>query len=417
MTVSRAEIIYLITRCIEKYQQETGMALVPNTNKKNYEPLSILLSEISNRLPETAESLQHIPYTPDAKKHSTEYPFRKYDITGGQIRDAFMGLVANPRPFLVDACYIYLYKIGRQGFEMNPVDEQLERKIKAEDSQVGESLSVYQENEQLKNQLQELQSSPLSRNPSSIKWLKLLVGAFGLLSIILGILYYKSHLSHQRLSKQMSLLPYQPTAAEIDSLQGIWICYTGSPQVRQSDPERYHKIVANLVQITYQPEGYFLVERYGASFNHSGYAQFESPGLVSIHTHVKNNSQQIESPRHSLLSLQHSPASPYVNVMSASWNFDVGKFNQIIGIREVYEKIGKGGALEEVYNSLENAQCKCKIVRWHQPNQPTQSWFLKNSPIDSLHNSYLSSLINENSILLKDPEGKLQPDSLTNQHP
>jgi hypothetical protein len=173
--------------------------------------------------------------------------------------------------------------------------------------------------------------------------------------------------------------------------------------------------VANLVQITYQPEGYFLVERYGASFNHSGYAQFESPGLVSIHTHVKNNLQQIESPRHSLLSLQHISSSPYVNVMSTSWNFDVGKFNQIIGIREVYQKIGKGGSLEEVYNSLENAQCKCKIVRWHQPNQPTQSWFLKNSPIDSLHNAYLSSLINESSILLKDPEMPFLSDSVPNK--
>jgi hypothetical protein len=298
---------------------------------------------------------------------------------------------------------------------LNPVDEQLERKIKAEDSQAGESLSVYQENEQLKNQLQELQSSPFTRNSRTVKWLKWMAGAFCLLSIILGTLYYKSHLAHQRLSKQMSLLPYQPTAAEIDSLQGIWICYTGSPQVRQSDPERYHKIVANLVQITYQPEGYFLVERYGASFNHSGYAQFESPGLVSIHTHVKNNLQQIESPRHSLLSLQHISSSPYVNVMSTSWNFDVGKFNQIIGIREVYQKIGKGGSLEEVYNSLENAQCKCKIVRWHQPNQPTQSWFLKNSPIDSLHNAYLSSLINESSILLKDPEMPFLSDSVPNK--
>jgi len=328
-----------------------------------------------------------------------------------------MGLVANPRPFLVDACYIYLYKVGRQGFELNPVDEQLERKIKAEDSQVGESLSVYQENEQLKNQLQELQSSPFMRNSRTVIWLKWMAGAFCLSSIILGILYYKSQLSHQLLRKQMSLIPYQPTATEIDSLQGIWICYTGSPQARLSDPDRYHKMVANLVQITYQPEGYFLIERYGASFNHSGYAQFESPGLVSIHTHVKNNLQQIESPRHSLLTLQHSPSSPYINVMSTSWNFDVGKFNQIIGIREVYQKIGKGGTLEEVYNSLENAQCKCKIVRWHQPNLPTQSWFLKNSPIDSLHNSYLSSLINENSILLKDPLENLLPDSLTKQHP
>jgi len=415
--VARAEIIYLLTCCIQKYQQDTGLELVPNTNKKNYEPLAILLSEISNRLPETADLLQHIPYTPDAKKNSTEYPFRKYDITGGQIRDAFMGLVANPRPFLVDACYLYLYNTGRIGFMKNPVDDQLFKKLQTEEPPSGEPLSVYQENEQLKTQLQLLQSQPHPQNPNSNNRAKIFAGTALLIALLMGFLYFREQQSHQHLRKQMSLLPYQPTAAEIDSLQGIWICYTGSPQARMSDPDRYHKMVANLMQITYQPEGYFLVERYGASFNHSGYAQFESPGLVSIHTHVKNNLQQIESPRHSLLTLQQISSSPYVNVMSASWNFDVGKFNQIIGIREVYQKIGKGGSLEEVYNSLENAQCKCKIVRWHQPNQPTQSWFLKNSPIDSLHNSYLSSLINENSILLKDPAENLLPDSLSKQHP
>ena len=417
MGVARAEIIYLLTCCIQKYQQDTGLELVPNTNKKNYEPLAILLSEISNRLPETADLLQHIPYTPDAKKNSTEYPFRKYDITGGQIRDAFMGLVANPRPFLVDACYLYLYNTGRIGFMKNPVDDQLFKKLQTEEPPSGEPLSVYQENEQLKTQLQLLQSQPHPQNHNSNNRAKIFAGTALLIALLMGFLYFREQQSHQHLRKQMSLLPYQPTTAEIDSLQGIWICYTGSPQARMSDPDRYHKMVANLMQITYQPEGYFLVERYGASFNHSGYAQFESPGLVSIHTHVKNNLQQIESPRHSLLTLQQISSSPYVNVMSTSWNFDVGKFNQIIGIREVYQKIGKGGSLEEVYNSLENAQCKCKIVRWHQPNQPTQSWFLKNSPIDSLHNSYLSSLINENSILLKDPAENLLPDSLSKQHP
>jgi len=413
--VSRAEIIYLLTNCIQKYQQDTGQELVPNTNKKNYEPLAILLSEISNRLPETAELLQHIPYTPDAKKGRTEYPFRKYDITGGQIRDAFMGLVANPRPFLVDACYIYLYNTGRLGFEKNPADDQLFKKIQTEEPLAGEPLSVYQENEQLKTQLQVLQSQPTPPKTNENNRLKIFAGIVVFIALLLGFLYFREQQSHQQLRKQMSLLPYQPTAAEIDSLQGIWICYTGSPQARLSDPDRYHKMVANLMQITYQPEGYFLVERYGASFNHSGYAQFESAGLVSIHTHVKNNKQQIESPRHSLLSLKHSDSSTYINVMSTSWNFDVGKFNQIIGIREVYQKIGKGGILEEVYNSLENAQCKCKIVRWHQPNQPSQSWFLKNSPIDSLHNAYLSSLINESSILLKDPQLSLLPDSISNK--
>jgi hypothetical protein len=28
-------------------------------------------------------------------------------------------------PFLVDACYIYLYNIGRKAFELNPIEENL----------------------------------------------------------------------------------------------------------------------------------------------------------------------------------------------------------------------------------------------------------------------------------------------------
>lgn len=398
----RSEIIYLLQQCIGKFQREGGQEIVPNTNKKNYEPLAIILSEISNQLPETAEKLDHIIYSPDPKKATTQYPFRKYDITGGQIRDAYMGLVANPRNFLVDACYIYLYGIGKQGFEKNPSDETLQKKLFQEET-AEEMLSVFQENERLKTALENVTQHTAENKTAEGKHWKLISAIVSVLLVVLSIVYFLEHRRNNHISKGMSLLPYTPTAAEIDSLQGIWICYTGSPQARLSDPERYHKMVANLMQITYLPEGFFRVERYGASFNHSGYAQFESKGLVSIHTHIKNLEQKIESPRHSLLSLHADSSLPYLNVMSTSWNFDVGKFNQIIGIREVFQKLGTQGQLEEVYNSLENAQCKCKIIRWHQPNHPTQSWYLKNSPIDSLHNSYLSSMLDEKSILLKDP--------------
>ena len=398
----RSEIIYLLQQCIEKFQHETGQEIVPNTNKKNYEPLAILLSEISNHLPETSEKLDHVAYNPDPKKENTQYPFRKYDITGGQIRDAYMGLVANPRNFLVDACYIYLYGIGKQGFEKQPSDETLQKKLLQEENEE-EMFSVFQENERLKTALEQLAQNNASNKTAENKSWKLIAAIVTVLLIVISVVYFKEHQHNTHISKGMSLLPYQPTAAEIDSLQGIWICYTGSPQARISDPDRYHKMVANLMQITYLPEGFFRVERYGASFNHTGYAQFESKGLVSIHTHIKNLDQKIESPRHSLLSLHADSSLPYLNVMSTSWSFDLGKFNQIIGIREVFQKLGNQGQLEEVYNSLENAHCKCKIIRWHQSNLPTQTWYLKNSPIDSLHNSYLSSMLDEKSILLKDP--------------
>jgi hypothetical protein len=45
----KEEIIYLLNKCIEKFQLETGKSVVQNTNRKNYEELAIRLSEISNQ--------------------------------------------------------------------------------------------------------------------------------------------------------------------------------------------------------------------------------------------------------------------------------------------------------------------------------------------------------------------------------
>ena len=94
----------------------------------------------------------------------------------------------------------------------------------------------------------------------------------------------------------------------------------------------------------------------------------------------------------------------FLDAISASWNFDAGANNRIIGIREVYTKLGKGGQIEEVLNSPENASCQCKIIHWIQSNKVKQSFYLKNISLDSLKNPLLQQLIDERSILLKDPE-------------
>ncbi|MBX9891401.1 MAG: hypothetical protein K2Y12_03685 [Chitinophagaceae bacterium] len=397
----KEEIIYLLNQAIAKFQKETGKEVVQNTNRKNYESLAITLSEISNQLPFTAASLGHHPYEPDAGKEQ-QYPFRKYDITGGQIKDALMGLVANPRPFLVDTCYIYVYGVGRKAFEQEPLDPLLI--ADPETSLPKDSYSILQENQQLKITLANLRNERKGRIDRRYKLIRnVLVPACFLLLIASLYLWYQQQKEQEawaNLKKDFNLLPYKVSQAEIDSLEGIWICYIGSPQARLSDPNRYHKVVTNLIEIKYK-NGYFTYERYGASFNHTGYIQFEAPGLISIHSRIKNNQDIVESPRHSLMNLE--PGKPFLNAISASWSFDVGSKNRIIGIREVYQKVGKGGHIQEVINSVENASCQCKIIRWQKDAKSTNTFYLKNMSLDSLESSEMRHMIDETSILLKDP--------------
>jgi hypothetical protein len=393
-----------LNKSIEKFQSETGKSIVQNTNRKNYEELAITLSEISNQLPETAAELGHIHYEPDPQKGKADFPFRKYDITGGQIKDALMGLVANPRPFLVDTCYIYLYKMGRQAFELNPNDPSL---IATEEpnSSSKDSYSIITENQQLKLRLAALKKETSQSIFQRLKFYRLIFIPLCVI-FLAGAIYFwnlnnATNAKWNSIQEDFNLLPYKVTQSEIDSLEGIWICYTSSPQARLSDPNRFHKVVANLVDIKYK-DGYFTYKRFGASFDHIGYIQFESPKILSIHSRILNTDHKNEYPRHSLMSLNKEQT--FLSSISASWNFDAGENNRIIGIREVYQKLGKGGRLEEVMNTPANASCQCKIIKWHQPNLPLQSFNLKNMVLDSLKNPTLIKLIDEKSILLKDPE-------------
>ncbi len=401
LKTGKEEIIYLLTTAIAKYKLETGQEIVQNTNRKNYESLAIVLSEISNQLPIRFEEFGTDSYNPDINQNSQTYPHRKYDITGGQIKDALIGIVSNPRPFLVDACYIYLYGVGRKAFKRNPVDENLLEKS-AQDKK-DEGLLNEKKDSLLLEQIAALQHQNIQKR----KLLKIVAGFAAAISIAMVALFISNKNSKsnwQTLKKNMNILPYKPTQAEIDSLEGVWLCYTGSPQARISDPSRYHKVVSNLIDIKYT-DGYFTYNRFGASFNHIGFMQFESPGIVSVYSRIKNNSNKTESPRHSLLDI--NTGKKYLAAISASWNFDFGDKNKIIGIREIYIKMGKGGTIKEVINEIENASCKCKIIRWYQENNLVKSFYLKNELLDSLDLKDIKLLINENSILPSIPQDGL----------
>jgi len=411
----KEEIIYLLNKCIEKFQLETGKDIVQNTNRKNYEGLAITLSEISNQLPFTSEKLCHQLYEAGGYNEKTSYPFRKYDITGGQIKDSLLGLVASPRPFLVDTCYIYVYGMGRQAFELSLPDNFLVQKL-VSDSSSKDSLSLLQENQQLKMKLSDWEFKSTQQNYPlllRIKQWKIVSGISLLLFILIGYYFYWNNQQDsqvwEEIKSDFNLLPYAVNDAERSKLEGIWLCYTGSPQARISDSARYHKVVANLIEIKYK-NGYFVYNRYGASFNHIGYIQFESPEILSIYSRIKNDKGDVESPRHSLMSLENHEG--YLTAISASWNFDVGNKNRIIGIREVYKKLGKGGKIEEVINSVANASCQCKIIKWVKEDKTVATYYLKNMLLDEMKDAELLKLINEKSILLKDPDEYL----LINKH-
>lgn len=401
LKTGKAEVVYLLSKAIEKYRIDTGQEIIQNTNRKNYEALAIALSNISNELPFKYEEWGCERYPPDHGQKVQDYPHRKYDITGGQIKDALNGIVMNPRPYLVDACYVYLFGKGRKAFELDPMDEHL--LAGSTHASEADHLTDRSEYDKLKEQ-----ASVLSVQNSSLRRSNKIAIALSValaLAMMTTLFLYVSHRDEMaELRKDMNILPYQPTRQEVDSLEGIWLCYTGSPQARISDPNRYHKVVPNLIEVRYK-DGYFTFDRYGASFDHTGYMQFESPGIVSVYSRIKNNSGRTESPRHSLLNLNTNKA--YLSAVSTSWNFDVGEKNKIIGIREIYIKLGVKGRIEEVINDIENASCQCKVIRWHQENDQVRSFYLKNELLDSLSMRDLKPLIDEKSILLSMPQDGL----------
>ncbi len=209
----KEEIIYLLNRAIDKYKTETGQRIVQNTNRKNYESLAILLSEISNQLPLRFEEFGTEPYSPEVNPKGQGYPHRKYDITGGQIKDALIGIVSNPRPFLVDACYIYLYSKGRKAFKLDPVDDNLVEGIQV--PAFSQKTSTLEQKNSQKRKL--------------VRFLSVFTTVLFITLVASLLFFMNSKQKWRSVKKDMNLLPYKPSQAEIDSLEGVWLCYTGSP--------------------------------------------------------------------------------------------------------------------------------------------------------------------------------------------
>ena len=397
----KEEVRYLLEKVIDTYEHATGQRVVRNTNPKNYEDIAKLLSSISNELPNTARQLNHDSYPTDPNPKQVDYPHRKYDITGVQVKDAYNQLVANPRSFLIDACYIYLYGVGRKGFMQNPQDAHL---IEGVDASVALRLD---EQDALRQQLatcrQESEVIMYQLTEAFAKkkriWLTSLLVCLALLGVVTAR-WIADRTEWATIRQDLNILPYQPTQAEIDSLSGIWLYYTGAPQARANDPNRFHQVANNLVEITYK-DGYFIFYRHGANIDHIGYMQFEAPAVVSIYSRVKNKSGTVESPIHALLRLDKGKS--YLTSIATTWSFDLGDGNDMIGIRNVFIKQGKGGSLEEIINTPENANCHCKIMKWVQPNNQVKTFQLKYRLLDTLANESLKALINEKSILLREP--------------
>lgn len=394
----KEEIVFLLTRVLEKFELERGQTIIRNSNRKNYEEVAFKLSEISNELPRNQEHWQHQFYEPDYNPRQLTYPQRKYDITGNQIKDAYYNqIVSRPRPFLVDACYIYLYGVGRVGFEKNPLDPGL---LESGESKHEEHLVPGDEtaSKPLRDAVNDkpdhkilLQQRRLLLFALSI-CLITVAGTFGYL--------FSQKREWAKIKNDFNILPYQPTNEEVAAIEGIWLCYSGSPQARITQPYRYHVVVPSILDVKYD-DGYFTFKRYDANFDHSGYMQFEAPGILSIHSFLLNPTGGIEYPKHSLMYITSNRKT--ANVISASWNYDVGVHNQVIGIREVYTKVGKGGIIKEIMNGLENGSCNCKIIEWAKDDNKVESFYLRNQRLETLTDSSLIPLLDERSIIPAQP--------------
>ena len=127
--------------------------------------------------------------------------------------------------------------------------------------------------------------------------------------------------------------------------------------------------------------------------------QFESAKIVSIHSYLNGKDNTLNSPRLSLLRLDNKLG--FYPVISASWNFDIGENNDVIGIREVFIKKGTG-EVEEIINTIENSSCKCKIIKWKHDGK-ADLFYLKNIDLESIPDQHIGKYLDEKSILLRDP--------------
>ncbi|PVH25222.1 hypothetical protein [Sphingobacterium corticibacter] len=369
----KEEIYYLIRKVIEQFELRHEQKIICNTNRENYSAIAKELSAITVNLPYTARERQHQDYPePSVLEQSVQYPHRKYDLTGGQIKDVYFGQVKKPRAHLVDACYIYLYGVGRLGFENDPSDPNL-------------LLAEAHPEETVEKKTNE------SRR-------KFPIYLSGLLILFTGINIYL-WISTGRAKTETIWTTYQPTAEEVDAVTGVWLYQTGAPQARSNEANRFRRYATNIVVIK-QVGDRLMMQRHGATINHQGYVEFTSPGTLSIHSYVeKGKDGALINPSHSLAKLH--PQDSIMYTISSTWSFESDDNNDIIGARNIYTKLGKGGMLHPIFNTPENAACHCKIVEWKRNDGSSERF---NLTYETIQPGSLTEDLDESSLILRRPK-------------
>jgi hypothetical protein len=417
----------LVEDAIIKFEEEEDINVVRNKNPNQYKDFAAKLNEISHLLRNK---------DPDNREWKTEKYSRlkSFEINPGQIIYARENGTAKPHIFEA----LHWYRDGKSSREARPVrkagqfsGEELIQKINDYEQEIAE---LDGDMSDAKTQIEELthkkteyekelaeSKTQVSDVESTIaefrnKTLALKKGnniafcialAFFLAFIFFVIKwiglkneYAEAKTGFDALKRDMRLLPYQPTQAEINRLEGVYMVYTASPQARASDPDRYHKVVPNILVVTYK-DGYFTFDRYGHDFDQKGFMQFERSGLVSMHSYMLDSSGK-PSPKKSLLDIENGRDT--FSVISTSWSFDPDPADNIsIGIREVFIKIGKPDSITQIVNSPRNFGKAGKLFDLKKGDGSIETLNIQNIRLESLSPS-LQALLNEKSILLKDPD-------------
>jgi hypothetical protein len=371
------QIIEMINEAISQYESRTGKTVVRNTNTDNYHDFAEKLNEISHRLRQDDPDRWNAD-----KRYSRDDQF---DIKAHQITYSLAH--GSLKPHVFEALHWYIY-----GVTSRKLSRLSEAESRAADYK--DQLSSFKK-----------RHKTLTKIISIALLIAFLIIAFIWITDSKGYSeiknqFYSTKNQLDALKRDMRILPYQPTRAEINRLEGVYMVYTASPQARASDPDRYHKVVPNILVVTYK-NGYFTFDRYGHDFDQKGFMQFERSGLVSMHSYMLDSSGK-PSPKKSLLDIENGRDT--FSVISTSWSFDPDPQDNIsIGIREVFIKIGKHGSITQIVNSPRNFGKAGKLFDLKREDGSIETIHIQNIRLENLSPS-LQALLNEKSILLKDPD-------------
>jgi hypothetical protein len=161
--------------------------------------------------------------------------------------------------------------------------------------------------------------------------------------------------------------------------------------------------VSNFIHFT-KKEGYLVFERYGPGFDQKGVLQFESSGVASLRAYTvdPDKPDSVISPKYSIWTIKDD--NPDTVALSTTWSFDTGDKNISIASREVYQRLGNGGAPSVKRQTKEAYACKCTFAHWTMDGKKMTDT-LRIQPLNSLPKPY-QKLLTIESILMRGPDDK-----------